>query len=114
MAETVSKAKMIAKKRQASTKKGKVAEVTKATTASRKQVKKIVKADIPLKTNTTAKPRKTPARKDNVVEIGKLAVVSREMIEQLAYRFWAQRGFQHGEALQDWLRAEQELLERAS
>jgi hypothetical protein len=105
---------MIAKKRQASTKKDKVAEDTKATTVSRKRVKKLAKAEPPQKTNAPAKPRKTAARKDNVVQIGKPAAVSREMIEQLAYRFWAQRGFQHGEPLQDWIRAEQELLERAS
>jgi hypothetical protein len=36
------------------------------------------------------------------------------VIEQLAYRYWAQRGYQHGYAVQDWLRAERELRGRAS
>ena len=39
---------------------------------------------------------------------------SREEIEQLARAYWAQRGYQDGYAEQDWLRAEQELLQMAS
>jgi hypothetical protein len=39
---------------------------------------------------------------------------SREEIEQLARKFWAERGYQDGYAEQDWLRAEQELLGMAS
>jgi hypothetical protein len=41
-------------------------------------------------------------------------VVSREMIEKVAYQIWVQRGYQHGYALEDWIAAERELLERAS
>jgi len=34
---------------------------------------------------------------------------SRDAIAQLAYSFWAARGFQGGSETDDWLRAEQEL-----
>ena len=40
--------------------------------------------------------------------------VSREEIAMLAHRFWNERGRQHGHDAEDWLRAEQELLGRAS
>ncbi len=33
----------------------------------------------------------------------------REEIEELAYRYWVERGCPEGEDLDDWLRAEQEL-----
>jgi hypothetical protein len=36
------------------------------------------------------------------------------MIAQAAYQRWVQRGYQHGYALDDWIRAEQELLKLAS
>jgi hypothetical protein len=39
---------------------------------------------------------------------------SRDQIEQLARSYWAARGYQDGSAEQDWLRAEQELLKKAS
>lgn len=32
-------------------------------------------------------------------------------IAQLAYSFWAERGYEHGFAEEDWLRAERELRE---
>ncbi|MBI3680474.1 MAG: DUF2934 domain-containing protein [Acidobacteria bacterium] len=37
-------------------------------------------------------------------------VQTREEIERLAYRYWEQRGFQNGSDMDDWLRAEQEVL----
>ncbi|MGO9776864.1 MAG: DUF2934 domain-containing protein [Terracidiphilus sp.] len=39
---------------------------------------------------------------------------SRAEIERLAQQYWAQRGYTDGYAEQDWLRAEQELLQMAS
>jgi hypothetical protein len=66
------------------------------------------------KTKATVKPRKAAAKKDKVIEIAKAATPSREEIEQLAKRFWADRGYQDGCAEQDWLRAEQELMQMAS
>jgi hypothetical protein len=38
---------------------------------------------------------------------------SKEEVEKLAYSFWEARGFEHGFADQDWLRAENELSARA-
>lgn len=40
--------------------------------------------------------------------------ISREEIALLAHRFWAERGFRHGHDAEDWLRAEQTLLGKAS
>lgn len=37
------------------------------------------------------------------------SVPEREQIAVLAYSYWEQRGYEHGYAEQDWLRAEQEL-----
>jgi len=65
------------------------------------------------KTNATAKPRKAATKKEQVAEMAKPAP-SREQIEQLARKFWAERGYQDGYAEQDWLRAERELHQMAS
>jgi len=43
-----------------------------------------------------------------------LLPASHEQIAQLAHRFWAERGHQHGHHEDDWLRAEQELRGKAS
>jgi len=40
--------------------------------------------------------------------------VSREEVAALAHRFWAERGYQHGQHIDDWFRAEQELRSKAS
>jgi hypothetical protein len=37
-----------------------------------------------------------------------------EQVAQLAHRYWAERGHQHGHHVEDWLRAEQELRGKAS
>jgi hypothetical protein len=71
-------------------------------------------ADTVKKTKATARPRKTVTKKDEVTQVAKAKTPSREEIEQLARRFWADRGYQDGQAEQDWLRAEQELLQMAS
>jgi 2-keto-4-pentenoate hydratase len=44
----------------------------------------------------------------------KQAAPSHEQIEQLARTYWAGRGYEDGQAEQDWLRAEQELLHKRS
>jgi hypothetical protein len=36
--------------------------------------------------------------------------VNREEIAQLAYSYWADRGYQGGNPHEDWIRAEAELL----
>ena len=114
MAEPVKKTKVTAKPRQASTKNDEVAEAVKTAPTSREQVEQSEKAETPKKTKATATPGKAAAKRDNVTSIAKPASLSRERIEQLAYEFWAQRGYHHGQALQDWLRAERELLQKAS
>jgi len=38
--------------------------------------------------------------------------ISREEIARLAYSYWEARGFTHGLADEDWIRAEAELLAR--
>jgi Protein of unknown function (DUF2934) len=39
---------------------------------------------------------------------------SHEEIARLAHRFWTERGRQHGHDTEDWLRAERQLLGKAS
>jgi hypothetical protein len=66
------------------------------------------------KTKATAKPSKTSTKKKTVAEAAKPASPSHEEIKQLAEKYWAERGFPSGSAEQDWLRAEQELRQKAS
>lgn len=66
------------------------------------------------KAKAPAKPRKTAAKKEKVVRLETSALPSREEIEKLAHSYWEQRGYQHGYAEQDWLRAEQDLHKKAS
>jgi hypothetical protein len=119
MADTVktkATAKATATPLQASAKKVKSVELAKTTATSRKGIELVAKVEAPKKTKAAAapKPRKTATKKENIVAISQSKVVSRETIEQVAYQKWVQRGYQHGYALEDWIKAEQELLERAS
>jgi hypothetical protein len=59
------------------------------------------------KTPVESKPRKSSTRK-------KSPAPSREEIALLAENYWRQRGQLDGFAEQDWHRAEQELLAKAS
>ena len=43
---------------------------------------------------------------------GSKSVIAREEIAHLAYSYWEARGFAHGMADEDWIRAEAELLAR--
>jgi hypothetical protein len=70
-------------------------------------------ADKGTKTEATAKPRK-PATKKKADLTPVATMPSREEIEKLARAYWAQRGYQDGYAEQDWIRAEQELRQKAS
>jgi hypothetical protein len=61
--------------------------------------------------DTTAKkvaPKKRSAS-GNVTQM-----VSREEIALLAHRLWIERGHQHGHDAEDWFRAEQLLIGKAS
>ena len=71
-------------------------------------------ADTAKKTKTTAKTRKPVVKQETVTGTARSAMPSREEVERLARTYWAQRGYQDGFAEQDWLRAEQELLQKAS
>jgi hypothetical protein len=66
------------------------------------------------KAKAPAKPRKAAAKKVKEAPASSPAMPSREEIEKLARAYWEQRGYQDGFAEQDWLRAEQELLKKAS
>lgn len=59
------------------------------------------------KTPVESKPRKSSSRK-------KSDTPSREEIARLAENYWIQRGRVDGFAEQDWHRAEQDLLAKAS
>ena len=59
-------------------------------------------------------PKKPVARKKTVAEQVTAFTPSHEEIAQLAQQYWAERGRQDGQAEQDWLRAEQELMKLAS
>jgi hypothetical protein len=74
----------------------------------------ILMADTVKKTKAAPKPRKTATKTENVAQATSPARPSREEIEKLAKLYWAQRGYQDGHAEQDWLKAEQDLLKKAS
>jgi hypothetical protein len=80
-------------------------EPTKKTTTPRKKTS--ASASGP---KAIAPKRKTSA---SVTEIRSVSV-THDDIAALAHRFWAERGFKHGNDAEDWLRAEQVLLGKAS
>jgi hypothetical protein len=60
-------------------------------------------------------PRKTASRKTTAtVDAVRALTPTHEEIARLAERYWAERGYHDGYAEQDWLRAEQELVQKAS
>jgi hypothetical protein len=68
-----------------------------------------------------AKPRATKAVKaaEPVVaaakaELKPIPVPTHDEIAQLAVQYWIERGYEHGQAEQDWFRAEQQLRGIAS
>ncbi len=71
-------------------------------------------AEVTKKASTTAKPRKSATKKREVPTNGNHTIAPREEVAKLAHRFWAERGRQHGHDAEDWFRAEQELLGKAS
>jgi len=75
------------------------------------------------KAKAPAKPKATPAatttttakaKKQTVAEKVTATTPTHAEIAQLAQQYWAERGRQDGQAEQDWLRAEQELMKMAS
>jgi hypothetical protein len=79
-------------------------------------------ADTVKKTKAAARPKKAEAGPKLVetrpkrvkARAPKAQMVSHEEIERLAHRFWAERGYQHGQPEVDWFRAEEELRGKAS
>ena len=57
----------------------------------------------------TTKSKKAPAPESKI----HLMPATHEQSALLAHRYWAERGHQHGNHEQDWLRAERELRRRA-
>ena len=73
------------------------------------------------KAKAPAKPRaiagtttKTVAKKQTIAEQVIAATPTHAEIARLAQQYWAERGRQDGQAEQDWLRAERELMGMAS
>ena len=67
----------------------------------------------------TKRVKSTPKSNSEVgarkqIETKPAAPPSREQIAQLAVRYWAERGRPYGSSEQDWLRAERELMGKAS
>jgi hypothetical protein len=69
------------------------------------------KSKVAAKPKAAAKRKTEPKRGPRLM---KPAIVPHEEIERLAHRFWAERGYSHGQAEVDWFRAEQELRSKAS
>jgi hypothetical protein len=65
------------------------------------------------KTNGAAPKKAAPKKKSTTAKATPISV-SREEIAMLAHRFWIERGGQHGSHVDDWIRAERELLGKAS
>jgi len=75
----------------------------------------VKKAKAPAKPRAVAgTPKKTAAKKKTVAEQVTAMTPSHEEIARLAQQYWAERGHQDGQAEQDWLRAERELMKMAS
>jgi hypothetical protein len=69
------------------------------------------KAKAPAKPRAAAGATKTTAaKKKTVAERVTATMPTHEEIAQLARRYWEERGWQDGQAEQDWLRAERELM----
>ena len=75
------------------------------------------KENKPKMTSTAAKaaaPRATaPKRNAAKTKLASLDA-SHDQIASLAHRFWTERGGQHGHDTEDWLRAERQVLGKAS
>jgi hypothetical protein len=70
-------------------------------------------ASTPIKPKTAAKP-KAAAKTRKPAAAKKDAPPTAEQIAHLAEKYCAERGRPHGSPEHDWLRAEQELMGRAS
>lgn len=77
-------------------------------------IDKAKKAKAPAKARAAAGTAKKTTAKQTVAEKVIATTPTHEEIAQLAQQYWAERGRQDGQAEQDWLRAERELMQMAS
>jgi Protein of unknown function (DUF2934) len=79
---------------------------------------KAVAAEPTVKTAKVTKPKAAkpakPVAVDAPVELKPIPVPTHAEIAQLAVQYWIERGYEHGQAEQDWFRAEQQLCGIAS
>jgi len=61
-----------------------------------------------------AKPSKSAPKKTKTASNLTEMKLSYEQVAQLAHRYWIERGHAHGYHEEDWFRAEQELIGKAS
>jgi hypothetical protein len=73
------------------------------------------KATTRKKTSASASAPKTIASKTKTASAKVTGMqISHDEIARLAHKFWTERGGRHGSDAEDWLRAERELLGKAS
>ena len=77
-------------------------------------IEKTKKAKAPAKARATAGTAKKTTAKQTVAEKVIATTPTHDEIALLAQQYWAERGRQDGQAEQDWLRAERELMQMAS
>lgn len=77
-------------------------------------IDKAKKAKAPTKPKATVGTTKKTTTKQTVAEKVTATTPTHEEIARLAQQYWAERGWQDGQAVQDWLRAERELMQIAS
>jgi hypothetical protein len=80
-------------------------------------VKKTADAAPPTRAAKPKTPRVKAAQHSKVVSMEPVIAPpgpenSREVIAQIAYSYWESRGYEHGAALEDWVRAEHEYRQR--
>jgi hypothetical protein len=74
---------------------------------------KTKKTTAPRKSDATAPKKVATRKKASTANVTRMKA-SHEEIALLAHRYWAERGSKHGQDAEDWFRAEQELLGKAS
>ncbi len=74
---------------------------------------KVKKETAPRKASASAPKKAATRKKASITNVTQMKA-SHEEIARLAHRYWAERGQQHGSDAEDWFRAEQELLGKAS
>jgi hypothetical protein len=84
-------------------------------TGMAEMIEKTKKAKAPAKPRAAAgTTKKGTPKTQTVAEKVTATTPTHEEIARLAQQYWAERGHRDGQAEQDWLRAEQELMKMAS